>query len=426
MLFDAIMQALGKEVQDVSRIGRKKEKKPELLEAIAGARVLLVEDNEINQQVALEILQGAGLNVTVANNGQEGVDAAMKNQYDAILMDIQMPVMDGYTATRKIRELQLKAQHSKLKAEVRGQKTEDTSSPDVFAAAGNDQQPETSGQYPVPIIAMTAHAMAGDEQKSIEAGMNDHVAKPIDPDQLFDTLQKWIQPIENRIQAEPAEVSVEAESSAEKIPEAEELPKSLPGFDLEDGLKRLQGNRKLYLKLLVDFGITYTGTAGEIREALEAKDFERAHSMVHNLKGMAGNLAATDLQTACVNLEKLVKGVGKKTPPAKELKFKFSKFENALIHALESVQSLGVSPEENVRKPSDDDIFDIPADLARDIAKRIRDAAEMGDVTTLNAIAQGIKDQSESCVPLSKRIVQMAEDFEFDGILKLADALDAC
>jgi CheY-like chemotaxis protein len=127
VLFDAIMQALDKEVQVVSRAVRKQEQNIEDLKTIHGARVLLVEDNEINQQVAMEILQGAGLNVTVANNGREGVDAAMQHQYDAILMDIQMPVMDGYTATRKIREWEekLKAQSSKLKAEVRGQRSED-------------------------------------------------------------------------------------------------------------------------------------------------------------------------------------------------------------------------------------------------------------------------------------------------------------
>ena len=180
MLFDSIMQALGKEVQDVSQVGRKKEQRAEELNTIYGARVLLVEDNEINQQVAQEILQGAGLNVTVANNGQEGVDAAKKKQYDAILMDIQMPVLDGYTATRAIRKWEVGLRPVGA----------------IKACAPEGRRNE--GKDPIPIIAMTAHAMAGDEQKSIEAGMNDHVTKPIDPDQLFATLQKWIKPVAER------------------------------------------------------------------------------------------------------------------------------------------------------------------------------------------------------------------------------------
>jgi HPt (histidine-containing phosphotransfer) domain-containing protein len=204
------------------------------------------------------------------------------------------------------------------------------------------------------------------------------------------------------------------------------LPQSLPGFDLPAGLERLRGNKSLYRKLLLDFGAKYTEAAGEIHKALDSKDLEQAHSLIHNLKGLAGNLAAIDLQEASVNLEKLVKGVGKKTPPAKELKLKFSELENALDQALESVQSLGVSAEENVCKLSDEEIATIPAELAHDIAKRIRDAAGMGDVTALNAIAEEIKDQSDSCIPLSKQIVQMAEDFELEGIQKLADDLDAC
>jgi hypothetical protein len=108
------------------------------------------------------------------------------------------------------------------------------------------------------------------------------------------------------------------------------------------------------------------------------------------------------------------------------LKLKFSELENALNQALESAQSLSVSAEENVGRLSNEEISDIPAELAPDIAKRIRDAAEMGDVMTLNAIAEEIKTYSDSCIPLSKQIIQMAEDFDLDGIQKLADALDAC
>jgi HPt (histidine-containing phosphotransfer) domain-containing protein len=273
---------------------------------------------------------------------------------------------------------------------------------------------------------MTAHAMAGDEDKSLQAGMNGHVTKPIDPDQLFATLQKWIQPSEKRAQIQQPEVPVEHLEADKAVPEEEELPESLLGFDLADGLKRLQGNKKLYRKLLLSFATDYCEAANDIRIALDAKDFERTHSLVHNIKGLAGNLSASDLQTAAVNLEKLVKGVQKKTPPVKQLKFKFSELENALNQALESAQSLSVSAEENGSKLSNEEIFDIPAEFAQDIAKRIRDAAEMGDVTTLNAIAEKIKDQSDSCVPLSKQIIQLAEDFDLDGIQKLAKGLDAC
>ena len=184
------------------------------------------------------------------------------------------------------------------------------------------------------------------------------------------------------------------------------------------------GNKRLYRKLLVDFGTKYIKTASDIREALDTGDFEQVHSLVHNLKGLAGNLEATDLQTAAVNLEKLVKGIEKKTPSAKELKSKFSELENALNQTLDSAQRLSAPADENVGKLSDEEISDIPAELARDIAKRIRDAAEMGDVTTLNAIAEEIRARSDSCAPLSKRVMQLVDDFDLDGIQKLADELD--
>jgi signal transduction histidine kinase/CheY-like chemotaxis protein len=406
MLFDAIMQALGKAVPEVSRVTQRKEQEIRALENIQGACVLLAEDNEINQQVAREILEGAGLVVTIANNGLEAVNAVKAGNYDAVLMDVQMPVMDGYQATGKIREWE---------TEIRGQTTEDRK-------GGSALSPQSSE---LPIIAMTAHAMAADEDKSLQAGMNGHVTKPIDPDQLFSTLQKWIKPNEKRVQVQQPGVPV-GSPELDKAVSEEEFPASLMGFDLTDGLKRLQGNKRLYRKLLLNFAADYREAAKDIRVALDAKDFKQTHSLVHNLKGLAGNLAATDLQAAAVNLEKLVKGVEKKTIAAKELNLKFSDLENALNQALESAQSLGKSAKESIGKLSTEELADIPTELSQDIAKRIRDAAEMGDVTTLNAIAAEIKTQSESCVPLSKQIVQLAEDFDLDGIQKLADALDAC
>jgi len=389
MLFDATMKAFGAAVPDMARVAQSKEQAAEAFKHIQGARLLLAEDNEINQQVAKEILEGAGLAVTIANNGLEAVNAVKAGNYDAVLMDIQMPVMDGYTATREIRN---------LRSEIRN----------------------------VPIIAMTAHAMAGDENKSIQAGMNGHVTKPIDPDQLFATLQKWIQPSEKRAATQAPVVSVEPSGEDHVFSIEAALPGYLPGFDLSDGLKRLQGNKKLYRKLLLSFATDYNEAANEIREALDAEDFDQAHSLVHNLKGLAGNLAATDLQAAAVNMEKLVKGADKKTQSPNQLNVRLSELETVLNQALESVHSLGVSGQENTCKLSDEEIVAIPSELARDIAQRIRDAAEMGDVMTLNAIAEEIKDQSDSCMLLSKQIVQMAKDFDLDGIQKLADDLDAC
>jgi len=388
MLFDAIMHAFGEEITKTSRIVQKNEQEAEVLDHIRGANVLLVEDNEINQQVAKEILEGAGLIVTLAADGQGGVNAVKEKNYDVVLMDVQMPIMDGYTATREIRK---------------------------------------DGRFKeLPIIAMTAHAMAGDEEKSLEAGMSDHVAKPIDPDKLFSTLQKWIKPIEKRAQVQQSEVSLEQPESDKAVRAENELPEFLSGFDLADGLKRLQGNKRLYRKLLLSFASDYKTVATEIRQALDAEDFDQAHSLVHNLKGLAGNLAAKDLQAAALNLEKLVKGIDKNAPSPEKLNLRFSELENALNQALGSAQSLGVSGEERIDKPSSEKLADIPTELSQDIAKRIRNAAEMGDITTLNTIAEEIKGQSDSCKLLSELIVQMAEDFDLDGIQKLFDELYSC
>jgi signal transduction histidine kinase/DNA-binding response OmpR family regulator/HPt (histidine-containing phosphotransfer) domain-containing protein len=423
MMFDTVMQALGKEVEDPSGVSREIEKTTEGVQSIAGARVLLVEDNEINQQVALEILQGAGLNVTVANDGQEGVNAAMQHQYDVILMDIQMPVMDGYEATKRIRN----AECGKEKSEVgmrnaeRGLKAESSKLNGKDSAELSDssiQHPASSIQHPVPIIAMTAHAMAGDEAKSLQAGMDGHVTKPIDPDQLFATLQKWIKPAAER-------AAVHKPQALDTIPEPDqaldedELPEFLPGFDLAAGLSRLMGNKRLYRKLLVDFGIKYTETASEIREALAAKDFEQAHSLVHNLKGLSGNLEATNLQAAAVEMERLVKGQTDKSVSDKELNQKFAELEKAINQALEAVQTLGLPAEEKISVTSAEWLAEVPVEQVKEATDRIKAAAEMGDVIQIKSIAEELMSESEAVAPLCDKLVQLAEDFDFDGIKNL-------
>jgi CheY-like chemotaxis protein len=424
VLFDTIMHAFGEKIAKTPRMSDGKGK-PEDLKDIQGAQVLLVEDNEINQQVAMEILQDAGLIVTVANDGRQGLDAAKKNQYDAILMDIQMPVMDGYTASREIRKwesVSANADSDVWETDVRGQRTEVREQmADDGAQASNIQHPTSN----IPIIAMTAHAMAGDDKKSIEAGMNDHVTKPIDPDQLFATLQKWIKPVAERAAVQnPPVLDTPPESDRVALGE-DELPESLPGFDLAAGLSRLMGNKRLYRKLLMDFGTKYTETASEVREALDVKNFEQAHSLVHNLKGLSGNLEATDLQAAAVEMEKLVKGDQKETPSTNQLDQKFMGLEKAINQALEAVQTLGLPAEEKIIEPSTEWLAEVPLERLKQVADHINAAAEMGDVMQIKSTAEKLKSESDAMAPFCDELIRLADDFDFDGIQKIVLELDS-
>jgi PAS domain S-box-containing protein len=407
VLFDTIMQAFGKDVSPQIITGRKKDKTADALKVIQGAHVLLVEDNEINQQVAREILENAGLKVSVAQNGEEAIASLKENSYEAVLMDIQMPVMDGYTATRRIR---------KLESEMRNKIRKDSDLNSTFRIPHS----EFKG---LPIIAMTAHAMAGDQEKSLAAGMNDHVTKPIDPDILFVTLSEWIRPREAPPELRPSRTTAKPSPAGLPLREGEVLPDAIPGFNLDEGLRRLQGNQKLYRKLLLNFAADYAHTADEVREALKVEDVESARSLAHGLKGVAGNLAAANLQTAAAELELLFKNaIGGDELSAEVLDQKLSILEENLKQVADAIGALGPA-EEKVSQPSADQINTIPPGLAKDAAGRLRDAAEMGDVTELAAIADELKTQSEAFMPYCEKIIQLANDFEFDGIMEIADQL---
>jgi PAS domain S-box-containing protein len=306
VMFDTIMQALAKDVPRTARSSDRNGMGTEPLKDLAGARVLLVEDNEINLQVATEILSSAGVVVTVANNGQEAITAVQSSPFDAVLMDVQMPVLDGYAATGIIR---------------RDERFKD-----------------------LPIIAMTAHAMAGDQDKSIAAGMNDHVTKPIDPDKLFATLAKWINIRKASGKAVGTDHPAPAPSphaAAATMPEQQLFPTSLEGFDLSGGMRRLQGNQALYRKLLLSFAERYTTAAADIKRLLDGKDYEKAHRLIHDIKGLAGNLSADHLQAATTELEKQVKHANVENPPEQEALAKnLSAFETLLDQALRSARSM--------------------------------------------------------------------------------------
>jgi HPt (histidine-containing phosphotransfer) domain-containing protein len=175
---------------------------------------------------------------------------------------------------------------------------------------------------------------------------------------------------------------------------------------------------------LVDFGTKYTETASEIREALDAKDFEKAHSLVHNLKGLSGNLEATDLLAAAVEMEKLVKGDQQETPSNNQLDQKFMELEKAINQALEAVQTLGLPAEEKIIEPSAEWPAEIPEEQLKEITNRIKAAAEMGDVMQIASIAKDLKSDTHSMAPFCDKIIQLAEDFDFDGILRCVDELD--
>jgi signal transduction histidine kinase/DNA-binding response OmpR family regulator/HPt (histidine-containing phosphotransfer) domain-containing protein len=431
VMFNTIMEVFGADVERGPRIRTEKARGEDALGKIRGARILLVEDNEINQQVAREILSGAGLKVTLADNGQEAVNAVQQNQYDAVLMDIQMPVMDGYESTRKIREWEGGIENAEvgMRNGEWGRRNKIEKNSDLKSEIPN---PKSQIQG-IPIIAMTAHAMTGDREKSLEVGMDDHVAKPIDPEQLFSTLLKWIKPRGDENEAPSPEtelfISRQAQvSEGSRVPSTnkgnDDLPPSLPGFNLEAGLKRMQGNRKLYRKLLLDFGKGYRDASENIHNALIANDIKQVHSLVHNIKGLAGNLSATRLQEAATNMDGSVKKAltaGELVPG--HLDSTFAELQTALVEALASCQSLERPDDKKAEISTGGSSVSMPPDLALRTASQLQIAADMGDLTDLKSIARQLKSKSESYTVFSDKITRLAEDFDFEGILKLVDEL---
>jgi two-component system sensor histidine kinase/response regulator len=233
--------------------------------SLTGLRVLLAEDNDINQQIAVELLEGVGAKVDVVNNGREAVDTLLGGPipppYDVVLMDLQMPVMDGHQATSKIR------------------------SDPRFTA--------------LPIYAMTAHATLEERDFCLANGMSGHIAKPIDPALLFDTLSKVARRAPEAVTAGTGAAEAAAAAPAD-VP-------TVDGLDSADGLRRVGGNDRLYLRLLRQFASQQADVVGKIRAALAANDCESATRLAHTLKGVAGNLGAGTVQAAAAAVETLLR-----------------------------------------------------------------------------------------------------------------------
>jgi len=259
MLFDSIVQAL----TDSPGPAREHQADHEIdLSSLHGARVLLVEDNELNREVALGLLEDAHLVIDQAENGADALQQLAKSDYDLVLMDMQMPVMDGITATKAIR-----------------------SNP-RFAS--------------IPVIAMTANAMERDREMCLAAGMNGHLAKPIDPDKLFGALLQWIRPRAASAVASSSAASASVPVSFSSALSAELL---IPGIDFANGLKRTGGNRKRYESLLQRFADSQSSALDDIRAALAANDSPTARRIAHSLKGASANLGANALAEVAATAE---------------------------------------------------------------------------------------------------------------------------
>ncbi len=236
---------------------------------LAGARILLVDDNELNQEVAAGLLEDLQLVVDVANNGLEALHKVREHDYDLVLMDMQMPVMGGVEATREIRE--------------------------------------TLGRKDLSIVAMTANAMQKDLDSCREAGMVDVVTKPIDPAQLWSALLRWTREPAARPVAPPtfSATAPSALAARSALEDVALIPEGIHGLDTRLGLQRMAGKKPLYMTTLRRFAQSQRGITGRIDEALP-QDAALAGRLAHTLKGLAGTVGASPLQAAAAQLEQVI------------------------------------------------------------------------------------------------------------------------
>jgi two-component system sensor histidine kinase/response regulator len=335
ILFDEVAQVLGGKKTERRESGMQRVSTlMENLATIKGARILVVEDNELNQEVATELLKDAGFVVEVADNGQIALDKLDASDFDIVLMDLQMPVMDGLTATIEIRK-----------------------------------QPRWRE---LPVVAMTANAMQGDREKCLAAGMNDHLAKPIEPDELWKGLLKWVTPRDGigaaLLKAQDAKPATETS-----------LPIGVPGLDIEGGLRRVMGKRPLYLSMLRKFVVGQKGMRLQLARALDDGDWKTAERIAHTTKGVSGNIGATELQSGADLLEEAIR----RQQPRKmvdELALALDGKLSVLIAALE--KALPPDPAYSRTKVDPEKLGSICKQLENLLAE---DNAEAGDILTANA-----------------------------------------
>ena len=364
ILFDTAIAALGADVDaaetapaassfDISRI--------------RGARVLLVEDNEINQEVAIGQLEDAELFVDLAENGADAVRMVGENEYDVILMDMQMPVMDGIEATEAIR------------TDVRFQD--------------------------LPIIAMTANAMAADRERCLKAGMNDHIGKPIDPEKLLGALLHWIK----RPGSDRAMPQKKAQASAPGRPvDMVEASLDIVGIDVTSALKRIGGNRKRYETLLHRFVQRQANAVEAIRESLSSGDAATAERAAHSLKGAAGTLGAMAVSSAAAKVEAAIRDSQGIDPALASL-------SDDLVKAVEAIRA--AFPEGLSGNKNGGDSVD-PAAVVGPL-KRLKQLLENDDGEATDFIIEARPNLSEVLTDMEiENLSELVGDYNFEAALK--------
>jgi len=262
-----------------------------------GLRVLLTEDNEINQQVAVEILEDVKICVDVANTGLEAIKILEHMQYDVVLMDIQMPEMDGYTATGLIRN------NLKLKD--------------------------------MPVIAMTAHAMAGDREKCLSAGMNDYISKPIDPEVVYSKLILWMgNGGGDQTVHLPDISSYDDHNSENRLTADDQFGIEVSGIDVDSGIKRVKGNRDLYFRLLKGFRSDFSDSYARLVKQIKNRELKEARDYIHTIKGISGNISAFRLSTISASLEA---GIDAEPDSIDELLANYQKELNCVMKSVQQI-----------------------------------------------------------------------------------------
>ncbi|MCU7834075.1 MAG: response regulator [gamma proteobacterium symbiont of Taylorina sp.] len=351
-----------------------------------GANILLVEDNEINQELALELLTSNGITVAVANDGQQALDKMADKEFaescDGILMDCQMPVMDGYEATHLLRKQE---QFKDL-----------------------------------PILAMTANAMLGDKEKVIEAGMNDHIAKPINIKDMFTTMAKWIAPSNP-----PSAIHIKNTESTDNDKSQEDEPfPSIEGIDVEKGLIICQGNQKLYKKLLLKFkdngqDFREQFTQAQIEDQTN-NNSEASTRCAHSIKGVTGNIGATDLYHATEALELACKE-NQSSDQIEILLMAVDKHLSVVLSAIEAFEENESSTEQKTDSETptlDTEKFNTLLAQLQELLED--DALEAADIVEEIEDLPGISTHKNTL----KRLVKAIDNYDFELALQELGKLD--